>query len=75
MSKLVQRQTQAAGHRVSEAVGDAREKLASTAGGARNRICAASGAIEASIERNPLQAVVIAFAVGMSLGLQQPSRR
>ena len=68
MSELVQHQTQAAGHRVSEAVGDAREKLASTAADAQNRICAASQEIEASIGRNPLTAVLLAFAAGMSLG-------
>jgi ElaB/YqjD/DUF883 family membrane-anchored ribosome-binding protein len=69
MSTLVQRQSQAAGHRVVEAVGDAREKLAGTAAGAQTRICAASSAIEARIERNPLTAVLIAAGVGVSLGL------
>jgi len=64
--KLVQQQTQAAGHRVSEAVGDAREKLASN--DAQNRVCAASSAIEACIGHHPLTSVLIAFAVGMSLG-------
>ena len=46
MSTLVQHQKQAAGTRVFEAVGDAGSKLASTAAGAQNRICAATGAIE-----------------------------
>jgi ElaB/YqjD/DUF883 family membrane-anchored ribosome-binding protein len=69
MSGLVQHQTQAAGHRVSAAVGDAREKIAGTAAGAQNRICAAGSAVEASIERNPLTAVLIAFGVGALLAL------
>ena len=69
ISKLLQRQSQAAGVGVSEAVGDARDKIASTAGDARDLTRAASGEIEASIERNPLTAVLIAFGVGMWLGL------
>ena len=61
LSKLVQRQTQAAGLGVSDAVGDARDKIASTAADAQSHVRAASGQIEASIERNPLIAVLIAF--------------
>ncbi len=74
VSKLVQQQTQAAGHRVSEAVGDARDKIARTAADAQNRVCAASGEIEACIERHPLTAVLIALGVGVSLGLLSRSR-
>jgi len=74
MSTLVQHQKQAAGTRVFEAVEDARDKLASTAAGAQNRICAATGAIEAGIERHPLTAVLVALGVGASLGLLKPSR-
>lgn len=58
MSTRVQHQTQAAGHRVTEAVSDA-----------QNRVRVAGGEIEACIERNPLTAVLIALGVGMSLGL------
>ena len=74
MSELVQHQTQAAGHRVSEAVGDARDKIASTAADAQNRVRVASGEIEASIEHNPLTAVGIAFGIGMLLGVMTRSR-
>jgi ElaB/YqjD/DUF883 family membrane-anchored ribosome-binding protein len=69
MSKLVQQQTQAAGHRVSEVAGGARDKVASAAADAQHRVRAASGEIEASIQRNPLMAVLIALGVGLSLGL------
>ena len=62
------------GLRVSEAVGDAKDKVADTAAEARNLTRAASGEIEASIERNPLIAVLIAFGVGMSLGVFGRSR-
>jgi ElaB/YqjD/DUF883 family membrane-anchored ribosome-binding protein len=74
LSALVQQQTQAAGHRVSEAVGGARDRIASTAADAQNRVRAASGEIEAQIERNPLMAVLIALGVGVSLGLLSRSR-
>ena len=60
---------EAAGVGVSEAVGDAKDKVADTAAGARDITRAASGEIEASIERNPLTAVLIAFGVGMWLGM------
>jgi ElaB/YqjD/DUF883 family membrane-anchored ribosome-binding protein len=69
ISKLLQHQTQAAGVGVSEAVGDAKERIASTAADAQNLTRAATGEIEASIERNPLTAVLIAFGVGMWLGI------
>jgi ElaB/YqjD/DUF883 family membrane-anchored ribosome-binding protein len=74
ISKLLQRQTQAAGLGVSDAVGDARDRFASTAADAGNRARAASGEIEASIERNPLTAVLIAFGIGMWLGMMSRSR-
>jgi len=74
IGKLLQRETQAAGVGVSEAVGDAKDKVADTAAGARDFTRAASGEIEASIERNPLTAVLIAFGVGMWLGLMSRSR-
>jgi len=75
MSELVRHQTHAAGRRVSEAVGDARDRIASGATDAQNRVRAASGEIEARIERNPLTAVLIALGIGMSLGLLSRSRR
>ncbi len=74
MNELVQHQTAAAGHRVSEAVGDVKDRIASTAAGAQSRVCAAGSEIEAYIERNSLTAVLIALGVGISLGLLGRSR-
>jgi ElaB/YqjD/DUF883 family membrane-anchored ribosome-binding protein len=75
LSQLVQQQAQGAGHRVSEAVGDTRDRIASTAADARSRVRAASHEVEASIERNPLMAVLVSFGVGISLGLLSGLRR
>jgi ElaB/YqjD/DUF883 family membrane-anchored ribosome-binding protein len=69
MSTLVQHQKQAAGSRVFEAVGDARDKLASTTAGAQKGVCAAGSAIEARIGRHPITSALIALGVGISLGL------
>jgi ElaB/YqjD/DUF883 family membrane-anchored ribosome-binding protein len=70
----VQHQTQAASDGVSDAVEDAKDRIASTAADAQKRVRAASGEIEASIERNPLTAVLIAFSVGMWLSMMSRLR-
>ena len=72
MSELVQHQTQAAGLRVSGVLEDAGSKIASTAADAQDRVRAASVDIEAGIERHPLTALLIAFGIGMSLGMIGP---
>jgi ElaB/YqjD/DUF883 family membrane-anchored ribosome-binding protein len=72
--EVVQNQAQAAGHRVSVAVGGTRNKIAGAAVDAQNRVRAGSGEIEAGIERNPLIVALIAFGVGMSLGMMIRSR-
>ena len=74
VSELLQHQTQAAGVRVSEAVGEARDRIASASADAQSRVRAASGEIAASIERHPLTALLIAFGVGMTLGVWSRSR-
>ena len=73
MSELVQHQTKAAGFRASTAFGDVRNRIASTAADAQSRIRAVGGDIEASFERHPLAALLIALGVGIVLGMM--SRR
>ena len=69
MGDIAQRQVQSASHRVSEAAGDARDRLASSATEVQARICAATRSLGRTVERNPMTAVMIALGVGMSLGL------
>ncbi len=59
---------------VSDAVDDAKAKLSSTAADVKSRVKVAGGEIEASIERNPLTAVMISFGVGVALGMMSRSR-
>lgn len=68
MRGTVELQAQAAGIRVSDAVGDARSKIANAAGDAQKNVKAARAEFGGSIERNPLTAVVIALGVGMVIG-------
>ncbi|HEY0185105.1 MAG TPA: hypothetical protein VGC09_20070 [Rhodopila sp.] len=69
MSQLLHDQTRAAGTRAAEVIGGVADKIQSTVAGAPNRVCSAGRAIEAGIERNALTAVLIAFGVGISIGL------
>jgi ElaB/YqjD/DUF883 family membrane-anchored ribosome-binding protein len=74
MSGLVQHQTRAAGHHVSDAIGDTRDKIATTAADVEKRVRAASSEIEASVERHPLTALLIVFGIGLSIGMLSRSR-
>lgn len=69
MSELVQDRTRAFGSRAAAAVGDARDRIASTAADAQSRARAVGGDIEAGVERHPLAAVLIAFGVGVAFGM------
>jgi ElaB/YqjD/DUF883 family membrane-anchored ribosome-binding protein len=74
MRGVLESQTEAAGLRVSDAVGDARSRISNAAGDAQKNVKAAGGEIGASIERNPLTAMLIALGVGMVLGSLGRSR-
>jgi ElaB/YqjD/DUF883 family membrane-anchored ribosome-binding protein len=67
-------QTEAVGLRLSDAMGDAKSKISNAAEDAQKNVQAASGEIEAAIDRNPLTAVLIALGVGMFIGLISASR-
>ena len=71
MRELKEQQTQAASLRVSGAFAGARDKIASTATDAQNRV---RNEIEAAIERNPLIAALIAFVVECGWDITSRSR-
>lgn len=75
MRQLVPHQTQAGGSRVSSALEDVRDRIASTATDARSRVRAVGGDIEASFERHPLAVLLIAFGVGIALGMLSRGHR
>lgn len=66
---LVDQQTQTAGARVSGAAEGVKDRLADAAGDARNGAVAAGDEIAASIERNPLTAILVALGLGLLVGM------
>ena len=74
MSALMQGEAQGAAQRVTDVVDHAKATLSGSAAGMASRATAAGEEIEARIERHPLTAVLIAFGVGMALGLMSRSR-
>lgn len=75
MSQLVQHQTAAVGSRASSAFGDVGDRIASTAADARSRVRGAGADLEASIERHPLATLLIAFSLGVALGMMSRGHR
>jgi ElaB/YqjD/DUF883 family membrane-anchored ribosome-binding protein len=69
VTELVRNQAASAADNVSGAVDQARQKVADTANRAQERMSSAASELEASIERNPITAVVIALAAGLIVGL------
>lgn len=74
ISALLQGQALGAARHVSDSVDNATAKFASAAADVQSRVTAAGGQVEASIERNPLTAMVISFGLGMALGMMSRSR-
>lgn len=69
VTDLVRNQAASAASTVVGAVDHARQKVSDTADDAQNRVKSAAGEFEASIERNPLTAVVVALVAGFVVGL------
>jgi ElaB/YqjD/DUF883 family membrane-anchored ribosome-binding protein len=74
VSALLQNPAPGVTQHVADAVEDAKAKFSSTAAEVKSRVNAAGGEIEASIERNPLTAIMISFGVGMALGMMTRAR-
>lgn len=69
LGELAQHGKQAASSHFNDAVGEAQDKIASSAANAQTRFRAAGDDMEASIERNPLMAMAIAFGIGICFGM------
>ncbi len=65
MSELVQHQTMAVGARAAAA----KDTIASKAGEMQNRVRIAGRDLEGSYDRHPFTALLIAFGVGITLGM------
>jgi ElaB/YqjD/DUF883 family membrane-anchored ribosome-binding protein len=75
VSEFIRTQTEATANTVFEAVDSARQRIAATAGKAQDRAGEISSDIEATIERNPLSAMLIALAAGVVIGLLSRGRK
>lgn len=74
ISARLQGEALGAARHVSDSVDDAKAKFASAAADVQSRVTTAGEQIAASIERNPLTAMVISFGVGVALGMMSRSR-
>jgi ElaB/YqjD/DUF883 family membrane-anchored ribosome-binding protein len=75
MAELLRQQKAQTQDRIRGAVDSAREHFAHSAADAKESVRSASAEFEASIERNPLTAVMIAMMCGLVLGMMGRSQR
>lgn len=75
VSELVREQASTATNTVMDAVDDTRQKLSDRAAEAQDRLRGAGLDIEATIERNPLVAVLTALSVGLLIGMMSGTRK
>lgn len=74
IGELARHGKQTASHHFNDAIGDAQDKIVSSAAKAQTQLRAAGDDIEASIERNPLIAISIAFGIGICVGMMSRPR-
>lgn len=75
ISEFVRSQSASTANTVLDAVDNARQKISDTASKAQDRVAGASSDLEATIERNPLVAVLIAMVAGILVGMLSRSRK
>lgn len=75
LSEIIRTQTAATANTVFDAADNARQKISDTASKAQDRVAGASTDLEATIERNPLSAVLIAMVAGILIGLLSRGRQ
>ena len=74
MSEYTRDRAGSAGAHVADVLHDVRGRIASGADDARGRVRALNGDLVATVERHPMAALLVAFGVGISLGLMARRR-
>jgi ElaB/YqjD/DUF883 family membrane-anchored ribosome-binding protein len=75
LSDFIRSQTAATANTVVDAVDNARQRISDTASKTQDRVAGASSDLEATIERNPLAAVLVALVAGILVGLLSRGRK
>jgi ElaB/YqjD/DUF883 family membrane-anchored ribosome-binding protein len=75
VSELARAQASATASTVMDTVDGARQKLSDSTAEAQNRLRGAGSEIEATIERNPLVAVLAALSAGLLIGMMSGTRK
>ncbi len=75
LSEIIRTGTAATANTVFDAADNARQKISDTASKTQDRVAGASTDLEATIERNPLSAVLIAMVAGILIGLLSRGRQ
>jgi ElaB/YqjD/DUF883 family membrane-anchored ribosome-binding protein len=75
VTDIARMQASAATSTVLESVEGARQKFSDSAAEAQNRLRGVGSDIEATIERNPLVAVLIALSAGLLIGTMSSTRK
>ena len=75
VTELARAQASNATNAVVEGTESARQKLSDSAADAQNRLRGVGSDIEATIERNPLAAVLTALSAGLLIGMISGARR
>jgi ElaB/YqjD/DUF883 family membrane-anchored ribosome-binding protein len=75
ITDIARKQASAATSTVWDTVEGARQKFADGAAGAQHQLRGMGSDIEATIERNPLAAVLTALSAGLLIGMMSASRK
>lgn len=75
LSEFIRIHSAATTNTVSDVVDNARQKISGAASKAQDRVTGATTDLEATIERNPLAAVLIALGAGILVGLLSRGRK
>lgn len=75
VTQLVRAQASTTADSMLGAVDSARKRISDTATDAQDRVTALSTDLEATIERNPLTAILVAIGAGILIGLLSRTRK